>query len=160
MNNPESIQTGKPKKFQLKIDDKVFISEKPELTRKDILQIADKTPACRFEVYVERNPHKQLTLLEDGQISDLTDPGIEKFITKFINEVSYDLSDESFKTTELTLTPNQILTKKFGSNAGQYYLKQIVGQTQVSYKEKPNEPITICPDSKFIYIFTGPMTVS
>ena len=162
--NQEAGQTDKelkePKKYQLKIDIDVFTVDKPQVTRIDILELANKNPSCRFEVYQEINPHKQLVLLGDGQVADLSQPGIEKFVTKFLTEVTYHLSDEPFTTAELVLTPDQILTKKFGDNANQYYLKQIVGQSQISYEGKPNQPITMCPDLRFIAIFTGAMTVS
>jgi len=164
IHNQDNVQTDKEskeaKKYQLKIDNDVYTSEKAQVTRIDILEMSGKTPVCRYEVYQEINPHKELKLLGDGQIADLSQPGIEKFVTKLLQQVTFFLSDEPFTTTELELTPGKILTKKFGEQANQYYLKQIVGQTQISYEGKPDEPITMCPDLKFIYIFTGPMTVS
>ena len=197
--------------FQFLIDLELYSSLKPETTKRQILDLVKKTPACRFLVYqliakhkdnddheddsIKGNPkvrestgvlkkdafkltaeveqigkeisdeedfkgHPKLKLISDGQIVHLSDCGVEIFFTRFIKEVTYHLCDDSFSTCELLLTPRQILTKKFGDKADQYYLKQIIGKDQISYEGKPDEEITMCPDLKFVYIFTGPMTVS
>lgn len=168
MNN-QNIHTGEDmpikkeaekKKFPLKVNNKEHNINKSVVTRADILDLAEVGPFCRFQVYQELNPHKELKLISEGQMVDLAEPGIEKFITKKIEQVTYHLCDEPFTTVELYLTPSLILQQKFANNWNQYYLKQLVGQTQVSYEGKPDEKITMCPDLRFLYIFTGPMTVS
>jgi hypothetical protein len=153
-------QAAEKKKNQLKIDNEVYSIEASHVSKQDILQLANKNPACRYQVYQEINPHKELNPVTDAQLVDLKEPGIEKFITKQISEVSYELTGASFTTSELFLTPSQILEKKFKDKASQYYLKQIVGQTTISYEGKPDQQIPMCPDSKFLSIYTGPMKVS
>ena len=167
MNN-QNIHTGEDmpikkeanKKYQLKIDNDVHFIEVSQVTRVDLLEFAKKEPNCRYQVFQELNPHKEMKLISEGQIVKLEDPGIEKFVTKKIEQVTFYLCDEPFTTTELFLTPSLILKQKFKDKANQYYLKQIVGQTTISYEGKPDQQITMCPDLRFLYIFTGPMTVS
>jgi hypothetical protein len=157
---PINTKASDKKKYQLKIDNDVHSVNSPEVSRINILALANMKPECRFEVYQELNPHKELELVREGQIVTLSGHGTEKFITKKIEQVTYYLCDEPVFTSELFLTPALILQQKFKDKAGQYYLKQIVGQTQISYEGKSEEKLTMCPDLKFLYIFTGPMTVS
>jgi hypothetical protein len=71
----------------------------------------------------------------------------------------YTVDDEPYTTNEHTLTPKEILAKA-GLSADNYYLVQIRGREQESYKDRPNEPIHMHNDMKFISVFTGETTVS
>ncbi len=113
-----------------------------------------------LESWHHHKEHPKLKLVHEGQIIHLLQNQTNVFFTKFVKEVTYFLCDVPVTTNELILTPRQILTKKFAEKSDQYYLKQLIDQEQKSYEENPDEPITMCPDLKFIYIFTGPMTVS
>ena len=71
----------------------------------------------------------------------------------------YTVDDEPHSTTEHTLTPTEILSNA-GIDPAKHYLVQIVGNTQKSYKDTPNEPIHMHEHMKFVSVFTGSTPVS
>ncbi len=77
------------------------------------------------------------------------------------DKVTFDFTvdGEPFTTHEHILTPTQIL-QIAGKDAATYYLVEIHGKQQESYKDKPNEPIHMHEHAKFISIFNGSTPVS
>ena len=71
----------------------------------------------------------------------------------------YTVDDEPQTTREHTLTATQILSKA-GIDPNTHYLVQIVGNTQKSYKDTPNEVIHMHEHMKFISVSTGSTPVS
>lgn len=71
----------------------------------------------------------------------------------------YTVDDEPQTTTEHTLTPTAIL-RNAGIDPATHYLVEIVGNTQKSYKDTPNEPIHMHEHMKFVSVFTGSTAVS
>lgn len=78
-------------------------------------------------------------------------------VTKVTFEFTVD--DERFVTHEHTLTATQIL-QIASIDSKTHYLVQIEGQHQVSYKDKPDEPIHMHEHAKFVSVFTGDTPVS
>lgn len=72
---------------------------------------------------------------------------------------NYTVDDEPQSTNEHVLTPAQILTKA-GLNPTTYYLVQVRGNEQVSYRDKYDEQIHIHQHMTFISVFTGDTPVS
>ncbi len=71
----------------------------------------------------------------------------------------YTVDDVSQTTSEHTLTPTQIL-QNARIDPQTNYLVQIVGNHQVSYREKPMEPIRMHQNMKFVSVPLGPTPVS
>jgi hypothetical protein len=71
----------------------------------------------------------------------------------------YTVDGEAQSTTEHVLTPTKIL-QGAGIDPATHYLIEIVGNTQKSYKDKPNEAIQMHEHMKFISVATGPTPVS
>lgn len=71
----------------------------------------------------------------------------------------FTVDDEPFSTHEHVLTPTEIL-KIAGIDPANHYLVEIKGKEQVSYKDKPNEPIHMHEHAKFVSVFTGSTPVS
>lgn len=71
----------------------------------------------------------------------------------------FTVDGESFSTTDHTLSPNQIL-QIAGIDPTNYYLVEIRGNHQVSYKDNPNEVIHINQHDKFVSVFMGQTPVS
>ena len=74
-------------------------------------------------------------------------------------EFDYIVDDEAYSTSEHSLTPRQIL-EKAGLSAETYYLVQIVGHKQESYKDRPDFEIHMHEHMKFISVFIGETPVS
>jgi hypothetical protein len=71
----------------------------------------------------------------------------------------YTVDDEPYSTGEHILTPRQILTEA-GRDIDTYYLVQIKGHEQESYKDNTDQEIHMHNNMKFISIFTGETPVS
>ncbi len=71
----------------------------------------------------------------------------------------YTLDDEPQSTSEHVLTARLILTNG-GLNPEAYYLVQIIGHEQRSYKDNPAENIHMHQHMNFISVFVGETPVS
>ena len=71
----------------------------------------------------------------------------------------YTVNNEPQTTTGHALTPAQIMITA-GIDPATNYLIGIVGATQKSYKDKPEEQIRMHENMKFITNFTGEVPVS
>lgn len=71
----------------------------------------------------------------------------------------FTVDDEPYSTQEHTLTASQIL-QIAAIDPANYYLVEIHGNHQESYKEKPNEPIHMHQHAKFVSVFMGATPVS
>jgi hypothetical protein len=71
----------------------------------------------------------------------------------------FKVDDEPFTTHEHILTPTQILNIA-GIDPATHYLKQIQGNHQVSYQDKPDEPIHMHENAIFVSVYTGQTPVS
>ncbi len=71
----------------------------------------------------------------------------------------YTVDDEPQSTSEHVLTPREIL-RNAGIDPDAHYLVQLVGNTQKSYKDKPEEQIHMHQHMTFISVATGSTPVS
>ncbi len=71
----------------------------------------------------------------------------------------YTLDDEPQSTSEHVLTARKILTNG-GLNPELYYLVQIIGHEQNSYRDHPDEEIRMHEHMQFISVFIGATPVS
>jgi hypothetical protein len=76
--------------------------------------------------------------------------------------IHYTVDDEPQATTHRILTPVQIMerAKPTPIDPATHYLVQLEGHHKVSYKDKPDEPIHMHEQAKFIAVSTGPTPVS
>jgi hypothetical protein len=148
------------KKYLIRIDHEKYEVHKSELSGREILDIANKKPAECYLLFQKIKGHEHLKKIELNEEVDLKKPGIEMFETKqFDGKREYFLDDEPYTTTEKQLTSRQILIKA-NLNPDVYYIKEIIGDEQISYKDKLDLPIDICPGLKFVSVNIGPMPVS
>lgn len=73
--------------------------------------------------------------------------------------IHYKVDDEDQETTEVQLTPNQIMSKA-GVNPSDHYLVEIKGRQRVSYQDSPGTPIHMHENQKFSTVFVGVVPVS
>lgn len=148
------------KKYLIRIDDEKYEVHKSELSGREILEIAHKKPIECYLLFQKIKGHEHLKKIELDEEVDLKKPGIERFETKQFEGVrKYYLDDEPYTTAEKQLTSRQILIKA-NLNPEDFYIKEIVGDEQISYKDKLDVPIDICPETRFVSINIGPMPVS
>ncbi len=75
---------GKPiptaKQYKIRIDKQHFVVDVPEMTGREILKLADKTPPERFALY-QKLHGGQTKKIELDQTADFREPGVERFMT-------------------------------------------------------------------------------
>jgi hypothetical protein len=145
-------------KFNFKLNGKTFSSNEGTISGGQILEIAGLLPQEDFNLFMKIT-HKDFEPVEMYDQIDLTEPGVEQFKAKPKKELHFEVDDEKYSTTELELTPVQILTIA-GLKSEEYYLKQIVDHQEITFKDKENELISMFHNPRFISCKKGPATVS
>lgn len=147
--------------YKLLLNDKQLEFEKPKATGIEILTKAGMVPPECHTLYMKL-AGCDFEKIELNETIDLSNPGIEKFVTKGPDVFHYTLDEEPETTDKKEMTANEIL-KEGGVDPDTHYLVEINPDgTQHSYKGKGNEGITMrChPRRKFISVLNGPTPVS
>ncbi|MDB4582385.1 multiubiquitin domain-containing protein [Draconibacterium sp.] len=149
------------KRYKVKVDNEYFVFDNQFATGKEILEKAYKTPVECFTLY-QKFKHCDFEKIDLNEKVDLAKSGIEHFVVKPPEIFHYTVDGEP-ETTELKeLTPNKILELAGIKPVSDYYLvlKNPDG-SEISYKGKPEEPITmLCIGMNFVSIYNGETPVS
>jgi len=73
-------QAAKPRSFKIQIDKKPYEVHKATPTGLELLTLAGKTPPEQFALYL-RNKGSQPQRIGLGDKVDLSEPGVERFVT-------------------------------------------------------------------------------
>ncbi len=68
------------KKYQIRVDNAKYVTEKETLMGREILELANKFPIERFQLN-QKVKGGQVKKIDYNEIVDLTTPGIERFMT-------------------------------------------------------------------------------
>lgn len=149
------------KKYRVKIGDEPFVFDHHLVTGKDLLIKAGKTAVECHSLY-QKFKECDFEKISLSETVDLSKPGIEHFVVKGPEVFHYTLDGEPETTDEKSLTPTQILEAAGVEPVTDYYLVLVNADgSQVSYKDKPNEPIEMkCPGSKFISVYKSATEVA
>lgn len=151
----------KGKKYKVRIGDDSFVFDHHLVTGKDLLIKAGKTPIECYSLY-QKFKGCDFEKISLSETVDLSKPGIEHFVVKAPEVFHYTVDGEPETTDEKSLTPTQILEAAGVEPVTDYYLVLLNADgSQVSYKDKPNEPIEMkCPGSKFISVYKSATEVA
>lgn len=75
-----NFSVPKGKRYQIRIDKEKFIVDTPEITGKQLLEIAGKVPTNRYALYQQLRGGQTLKI-EETMVVDLCEPGVERFMT-------------------------------------------------------------------------------
>jgi hypothetical protein len=89
----------------------------------------------------------------------LKNRGVEAFQVKPYPHVSIEVDDEKYHVTEVLMTPKEIMLLA-GLDPQKHYLKQIIGHTDITYKNDPEHVIGIVDCMKFSSCKIANTTVS
>jgi hypothetical protein len=73
--------------------------------------------------------------------------------------VEIEINSKPFTAPDHKMTAREIIVLS-GDDPAAHYLKEIKGKDQISYKDKPDEEITLNKNSRFITVYTGDAQVS
>ncbi len=145
-------------KFSYKVNREKFETVDAIITGEEILKKANLFPVEDYELLIKVNEKGFEPVQLDERI-DLNEAGIEGFFAKPYKKLIIYVDDEPFQVDECFMTPNQILTAS-GKNANGFYLKQISGHIEVSYKNDREHKVSIKNALKFSSCKLEPTTVS
>lgn len=145
-------------KFIFRVNRQKFESVNAIITGKEILEKADLLPVEDYELLIKVNEKGFEPVQLDEKI-DLKGAGIEGFFAKPYKKLIIYVDDEPVEVDECFLTPNEILTAS-GKNASGFYLKQISGHREISYKNDREHKVAIKNGLKFSSCKLEPTTVS
>lgn len=146
------------KVFELTINGKPYRTEHPVINGKIILELIGLRHSTDYEILMKLADceFEPIELEEDV---DLKKPGIEAFLVKPYHHVSIEVDDEKYPVTEVLMTPKEIMVLA-GLDPQKHYLKQIIGHTDITYKNDPDHVIGIVDCMKFSSCKIANTTVS
>ena len=143
--------------FIFKLNGQVFEAKKV-ITGREILDIADLAPVEDYELLLKID-RREFEPIQLGESVDLSTPGIEGFRAQPYKSFTVYVDDEPVELDECFMTPVEILEKS-GKEPGGFYLKQIKGHREITYKKDPNHKIAIRNKLVFSTCKLEPTTVS
>jgi hypothetical protein len=149
------------KKYRVKIGDDSFVFDHHLVTGKELLEKTGQTPVECHTLY-QKLKGCDFEKIGFAETVDLAKPGIEHFVVKPPEVFHYTVDGEPETTDEKKLTPLQILEAAGVNPVTDYYLVLVNADgSQVSYKDKPNDPVEMrCPGSKFISVYKSATEVA
>ena len=145
-------------KFIIRVNRKKFETVNSTITGKEVLEIANLLPVEDYELLIKVN-EKGFEPIQLDERVDLKGAGIEGFFAKPYKKLIIYVDDEPIEVDECFMTPNEILTAS-GKNSNGFYLKQISGHKEISYKNDREHKIAIKNGLKFSSCKLEPTTVS
>lgn len=135
-----------------------YDSPKEIIKGKEILEIAELEPVESYELLlrVSKNEFEPIQLDEEV---DLSKPGKERFDARPYKKIEVSVDDEPVFFEECFTTPTKILIKA-GYDPKGFYLKQIIRNKEISYKNDPDHRIALRNKMVFSTCKIGPVTVS
>ena len=143
--------------YRFKLNGEVFEAEKV-ITGREILEIADLKPVEDYELLLKID-QEEFEPIQLGERVDLSTPGIEAFRAQPYKSFTVMVDDEPVELNECFMTPTEVLEES-GKEAGGFYLKQIKGHREITYKKDPNHKIAIRNKMVFSTCKLEPTTVS
>ncbi len=135
--------------YIFKINNKRFKSSKSLVTGRELLTIANLSPAEDYELLYKIN-EKGFTPIQPDEEIDLKTAGIEGFKAKPYKKISIKVDDKHFEVEECFMTPKEIMSIA-SINPDQYSLIEIrSGGVEVTYKDDVEHKILITKKSCFI----------
>jgi len=144
--------------FKFKVNKEMLSSDNSLITGMEILMMSGFKPVEDFDLYKKIKDQEFEPIQLDEKV-DLEEPGIEMFKVVIRNSITFSVDDEEYTTDEIKLTPIEIF-KIIGLDPSKFYLKQINGHMDITYKNDENKSIDMLGHLKFITCKREPTTVS
>lgn len=134
--------------YTFKLNEKPFESENPKITGKQILTQGELQPTEDYELLI-KVAEKGFEPVQLSEVIDLRGAGIEGFVAKPYEKLTVFVDERPVEVPDAFCTPNKLL-ELAGKVAKNYYLVQISGEIEISYKNDREHKIAIVKGAKFI----------
>lgn len=146
------------RKYDLIINGHKFNTAERFVTGNQILELAGLSPEDNYEI-LKKITGKEFEPVELTEKVDLDDPGTEWFEVNPVKPLTIELDDEKLPVPKPFMTPVEILALK-GYKPEDYYLKQILKNKEINYKNDEQHLVAIVCGMKFSSCKKGPTGVS
>jgi len=136
----------------------LFELEKKIITGRELLPLVGIHDSDDYEILMKLS-EKEYEPVELNQEVDLGHPGIESFTIKPYHHFKIEIDDREKEVLEAFMTPVQIMGL-LGYAEADYYLKEITGHKEITYKDNPKHPIAMKDCMKFSTCKKSPTGVS
>jgi len=133
--------------YHLIINGKPHHVDKEIITGEELLKVIGIVYPAEFEI-LERKSTEEWAPVEQAQPVKLKKEQPNEFNVRHYREVSLFLDDEEYPFTEIFMTPKAIMGLA-ELNPQTHYLKQILGHTDITYKNDPDHIIGMRNGMKF-----------
>ncbi len=134
--------------YFFKINNKKFESSESKVNGRQLLEIANLSPAEDFELLYKIN-EKGFTPIQLAEVVDLKTVGIEGFRAKPYKGITIKIDGKPYEVEECFMTPKEIMSVA-GINSDRYSLiEQRSGGVEVTYKDDVEHKIAITNKSCF-----------
>lgn len=144
--------------YQFKVNNQLLSSDNRIISGTEILELADFVPIEDFDLY-KKIKGREFEPIQYDENVDLDEPGIEKFRVALRKSIAFSVDDEEYITDEIELTPIKVF-QIIGLDPSKFYLKQIKGHMEITYKNDEHKSIDMLGHLKFITCKNAPTTVS
>lgn len=144
--------------FEIRVNEKPFQWDQPQILGMEVLRLIGLVHSNDYEILIKLK-NKEFEPVELTESVDLTDPAVETFFVKPYPSVSFELDDEDYPFAQVFMTPKEIMNIA-NVDATKFYLKQILGHQEITYKHDPDHIIAMHDKIKFCTCKTGNTTVS
>lgn len=146
------------KKYHFKLNDHKYSWSEKEISGENLLLHVGLTPTENYELLLKLSK-REFEPIQLNEIIHLDDPGVEQLLAKPYKSFSIIVDDEPIILGVCFITPKEILVKA-GYDPEKFYLKQIIGNKDITYKEDPEHRISVKNGMKFSTCKIGAVTVS
>lgn len=145
-------------KFKIIVNEKSFECSQSKIIGAELLNLIGLNHSTEYEILLKLS-QKEFEPIELNESIDLTNPEIETFIVKPYPSVTFELDDEDYPFEQIFMTPIEIMAIA-DIDAAKFYLKQIIGAQEISYKNDENHLICMHNKIKFCTCKKSNTTVS
>jgi len=144
--------------FPLNVNGREFVHDSPEITGKQLLELIGIKHSPDYEI-LEKTGEHEFSPVELERPVKLNAEKAISFIIKPYPEAEMYVNDEPYPFTEIFMTPSEIMTVADLSDKD-FYLKQIIGHEDITYKDDNGHIIPMHDKIKFVTCKIANTTVS
>lgn len=150
MKEEEKSGHTKPRIYLAIVNEIEIAFKEPKVSGLQILKEACLEPPQCYTLY-QKLKGCEFEKISLDEIVDLSDAGIERFITKEPEVFNYFVNDEPETTDKKTLTPNEILKLAGISPANHYLILHNPDGSKTNFAYTPEKPIKmVCTGMRFV----------
>lgn len=134
--------------YTYKLNSQVFESAEPKINGKQILTSGSLSPVEDYELLI-KVAERGFEPVELSEVIDLRGAGIEGFVATPCGKLTIFVDNHPVVMSDNFSTPNKILSSA-GKVAKDFYLVQLSGEDEISYKNDREHKVAITNGAKFI----------